>query len=62
VRRLVKGRISQTARGLLTEPFNMRPQLPTLGDAILDRIVHAAYKIDLAGESMRNPKARQDES
>ena len=26
---------------------------PTLGDAILDRIVHAAYRIDLSGESMR---------
>jgi DNA replication protein DnaC len=35
---------------------------PTLGDAILDRIVHAAYKIDLAGESMRKLKARKDES
>jgi DNA replication protein DnaC len=26
---------------------------PTLADAILDRIVHNAYKIELAGESMR---------
>lgn len=26
---------------------------PTLADAILDRIVHAAYRIDLSGESMR---------
>lgn len=26
---------------------------PTLADAILDRIVHAAYRIDLNGESMR---------
>ena len=26
---------------------------PTLADAILDRIVHAAYRIDLDGESMR---------
>lgn len=26
---------------------------PTLGDAILDRIVHAAYRINLDGESMR---------
>lgn len=26
---------------------------PTLGDAILDRIIHAAYRIDLDGESMR---------
>jgi hypothetical protein len=26
---------------------------PTLGDAILDRIVHNAYRIDLAGDSLR---------
>ena len=26
---------------------------PTLADAILDRIVHNAYRIELAGESMR---------
>jgi DNA replication protein DnaC len=30
---------------------------PTLADAILDRIVHNAYKIDLKGESMRKKKA-----
>ena len=26
---------------------------PTLGDAILDRLVHNAYRIELTGESMR---------
>lgn len=26
---------------------------PTLGDAILDRLVHSAYRIELQGESMR---------
>ena len=26
---------------------------PTLADAILDRLVHRAYKLDLKGESMR---------
>ena len=26
---------------------------PTLADAILDRIVHNAYRIELAGESLR---------
>jgi len=26
---------------------------PTLADAILDRLVHSAYKINLKGESMR---------
>lgn len=30
---------------------------PTLADAILDRIVHNSYKIDLKGESMRKNKA-----
>jgi DNA replication protein DnaC len=33
---------------------------PTLADAILDRIVHAAYRIDLDGESMRKPQAGQE--
>lgn len=31
---------------------------PTLADAILDRLVHNAYKIDLKGESMRKKKTR----
>lgn len=31
---------------------------PTLADAILDRIVHNAYKIELKGESMRKLKAQ----
>ena len=30
---------------------------PTLADAILDRVVHNAYKLDLKGESMRRKKA-----
>jgi DNA replication protein DnaC len=30
---------------------------PTLADAILDRLVHNAYKIELNGESMRKKKA-----
>ena len=29
---------------------------PTLADAILDRIVHAAHKVSLEGESLRKPK------
>ena len=31
---------------------------PTLADAILDRLVHNAYRINLKGESMRKRKAR----
>lgn len=30
---------------------------PTLADAILDRVIHNAYKIELKGESMRKKKA-----
>lgn len=30
---------------------------PTLADAILDRLVHNAYRLDLKGESMRRSKA-----
>jgi DNA replication protein DnaC len=30
---------------------------PTLADAILDRLVHNAYKITLQGESMRKRRA-----
>ena len=31
--------------------------VPTLADAILDRVIHNAYRIDLAGESLRKPRA-----
>jgi DNA replication protein DnaC len=30
---------------------------PTLADAILDRLVHNAYRIDLTGESMRKKRS-----
>jgi DNA replication protein DnaC len=29
---------------------------PTIADAILDRLVHNAYRIELAGESLRKTK------
>jgi DNA replication protein DnaC len=32
---------------------------PTLGDAILDRIVHSAYRLELDGPSMRKIKASE---
>ena len=32
---------------------------PTLGDAILDRLVHNAHRIELKGESMRRRAARR---
>ena len=31
---------------------------PTLGDAILDRLVHDAYRLNLKGESMRKRRSR----
>ncbi|MHB8169662.1 MAG: ATP-binding protein, partial [Thermoleophilia bacterium] len=33
---------------------------PTLADAILDRLIHNAYKIDLKGGSMRKKRALLD--
>ena len=30
---------------------------PTLADAILDRIVHNSYRIELSGESLRKQRA-----
>ena len=33
---------------------------PTLGDAILDRIVHNAYRLELDGPSMRKLKASDE--
>lgn len=35
---------------------------PTLADAILDRLVHNAYKINLRGESMRKSQAKLTET
>jgi len=31
--------------------------IPTLGDAILDRIIHNAYRIELAGDSLRKQRS-----
>ena len=31
--------------------------IPTLADAILDRVVHNAYRIELSGESLRKREA-----
>ena len=68
------GELNQ-AMGKLLEQLNTRPTLvtsqlpidqwhgmigdPTLADAILDRLVHSAYKIILKGESMRKIRAKQ---
>ena len=34
---------------------------PTFADAILDRIVHNAYRLELTGQSMRKTKANGDD-
>jgi len=36
-------------------------QDPTLADAILDRLVHNAYKLELKGESMRRKRSILDQ-
>ena len=36
-------------------------QDPTLADAILDRLVHNAYKLELKGESMRRKRSSLDQ-
>jgi DNA replication protein DnaC len=36
-------------------------QDPTLADAILDRLVHNAYKVELKGESMRKKRIAIDQ-
>ena len=33
--------------------------IPTYADAILDRLVHNAHRIELEGESMRRTRAKQ---
>ena len=32
--------------------------VPTVADSILDRLVHAAHKLELQGESMRKKRSR----
>jgi DNA replication protein DnaC len=33
---------------------------PTVADSILDRLVHAAHKIELQGESMRKKRSKEN--
>lgn len=35
--------------------------IPTLADAILDRIVHNSHRLELGGESMRKTVAEKEE-
>jgi DNA replication protein DnaC len=34
---------------------------PTYADAVLDRLVHNAHRIELAGESMRRNRGKQNQ-
>jgi DNA replication protein DnaC len=45
------------ASELLQRKFSIELD-PTLGDAILDRLLHNAYRINLKGESMRKRHAQ----
>ena len=45
------------SRGI--EPGGVELGEPTLGDAILDRIVHNAYRLELDGPSMRKLTASE---
>jgi DNA replication protein DnaC len=52
----------QTPKQILQTPLVGRSRKeargnPTLADAILDRIVHNAYRVELSGESLRKPRA-----
>jgi len=45
-------------------PVNARHEVigeKTIADAILDRIVHDAHRIELKGESMRKTRVKQEE-
>ena len=41
----------------LTMSASLKRMVPTLADAILDRVIHNAYRIELAGESLRKRRS-----
>ena len=47
--------ITVSSRG----PWHQVIGIPTFADAILDRVIHNAYRIELAGESLRRTRDRQ---
>jgi DNA replication protein DnaC len=53
----VQSRSTVVASQLPVEKWHAAIQDPTLADAILDRLVHGAYRLVLNGESMRKAKA-----
>ena len=58
---IVKGRYDKASLIITSQvPINRWHDLigvPTLADAILDRVVHNAYRIELAGESLRKRRS-----
>ena len=58
---IVKGRYHKASLIITSQvPINRWHDLigvPTLADAILDRVVHNAYRIELAGESLRKRRS-----
>jgi DNA replication protein DnaC len=48
-------------RQLPVKAWHDAMQDPTLADAILDRLVHNAYKLELKGESMRRKRTILDQ-
>ncbi len=53
--------IAQMMRVNLYRPVHVKTREPTFADAILDRIVHNAYRIKLEGQSMRKTIAEKDD-
>jgi DNA replication protein DnaC len=56
-----QSRSTVVASQLPVEKWHSVVQDPTLADAILDRLVHGAYRLALSGESMRKIKATTGE-
>src|SRR5277367_2527909 len=63
---IVKGRYDKASLIITSQvPINRWHDLigvPTLADAILNRVVHNAYRIELAGESLRKRRSSPGES
>lgn len=57
-----QSRSTVIASQLPVDKWHSAVQDPTLADAILDRLVHGAYRLALNGESMRKVKAAVGES
>lgn len=55
-------RAAGTSEQLTIKAWHDAMQDPILADAILDRLVHNAYKIELKGESMRGKRQPLDKN